>query len=27
VQVTSYEASVSLNLDVSIEGCLVRAYS
>ena len=27
VQVTSYEASVSLNLDVSIEGVLVRAYS
>ena len=27
VQVSSYEASVSLNLDVSIEGCLVRAYS
>ena len=27
VQVTSYEASVTLNLDVSIEGVLVRAYS
>ena len=27
VQVSSYEASVSLNLDVSIEGVLVRAYS
>jgi hypothetical protein len=27
VQVTSYEASVSLNLDIVIEGCLVRAYS
>lgn len=27
VQVTSYEASQTLNLDISIEGCLVRAYS
>jgi len=27
LQVTSYEASQTLNLDISIEGCLVRAYS
>ena len=27
VQVTSYEVSVTLNLDISIEGVLVRAYS
>jgi hypothetical protein len=27
VQVTSYEASQTLNLDISIEGCLIRAYS
>ena len=27
VQLTSYEASQTLNLDISIEGCLVRAYS
>ena len=27
LQVTSYEASQTLNLDISIEGCLIRAYS
>jgi hypothetical protein len=27
LQVTSYEASQTLNLDISIEGVLVRAYS
>lgn len=27
IQLTSYEASQTLNIDIAIEGCLVRAYS